>query len=318
MVDLQHLRCFVAVAEELHFRAAAGRLHTAQPHVSRQIRQLESALGVSLFHRTRRRVQLTDCGHALLGEARAILAQVEEAIRAVQRVGRGEIGSLAIGYIGAATHELLPLLLREFRGRHPDVELVLHELSTLQQVQALREGRIQVGFARPPIEDQSLYSTCLGRDRLVVALPEEHRFADQPVVSLWALVDESFITTPRDSLPGLCGLLMKACEQAGFVPKVVQSVVEIHTIISLVAAGIGVALVPASVQKLARAGVVYRALDHEPAPTIEVLLVWRRNDSSPVLRAFIEIVREQTSVPDAASALVPEGEDGDARGAVGG
>lgn len=292
-MELRHLRYFIAVAEELHFSRAAERLHIAQPPLSQQIRALEEELGVQLFERTKRRVQLTEAGLVFLAETRQVLAQVEQAVRAAQRASRGEIGRLAVGVNSSATHSFLPEILRVFRERFPFVELVLHELASSQQVQGIRDNRIDIGFLwLPNINDSALSFMPIWREPVIVALPETHPLANLPEIPLKALAGESFVLPPHQLGPGFYSQIISLCQQAGFSPKVVQEAMLVQTIVSLVAGGVGVALVPASLQSLQRVGVVYKALQGQ-TPELEMAVVWRQDNSSQILQEFLEVVRDK-------------------------
>jgi DNA-binding transcriptional LysR family regulator len=289
-MELRHLRYFITVAEELHFGRAAQRLHIAQPPLSQQIRQLEEELGVVLFHRTKRSVQLTDAGQVFLEEAKQVLIQAAQAVQAAQRASRGEIGQLVVSFVSSAAYNVLPKILQAFRARFPEVNLALHELTTDKQLQGLRDGWIDVGFLRPPIEDDTLSLATIFKESLVVALPEIHPLSRQPQVPLKALINEFFILFPRPLGPKLYDQIVGLCQQAGFSPNVVQEAIQMQTIVSLVAAEIGIALVPASVQNLQRRGVIYKAIQ-EATPKAEIAVIWRSNDLSSVLHQFLSVVR---------------------------
>jgi len=289
-MELRHLRYFITVAEELHFGRAAQRLHIAQPPLSQQIRQLEEELGVVLFHRTKRSVQLTDAGQVFLEEAKQVLIQAAQAVQAAQRASRGEIGQLVVSFVSSAAYNVLPKILQAFRARFPEVNLALHELTTDKQLQGLRDGWIDVGFLRPPIEDDTLSLATIFKESLIVALPEIHPLSRQPQVPLKALINEFFILFPRPLGPKLYDQIVGLCQQAGFSPNVVQEAIQMQTIVSLVAAEIGIALVPASVQNLQRRGVIYKAIQ-EATPKAEIAVIWRSNDLSSVLHQFLSVVR---------------------------
>jgi DNA-binding transcriptional LysR family regulator len=289
-MELRHLHYFVAVAEELHFGRAARRLLIAQPPLSQQIQKLEEELGVQLFRRTKRRVELTEAGQVFLQEARQALAQVEQAVIAVRRASGGEIGRLTVGFVGSASYEILPALIRRFHERFPDVELVLREATTSQQVRALHEGRIHVGLLRPPISDDSLVVESFLTESLIAALPETHALAGQPVISLQALARERFITFPRHLGPGLYDQIISVCQRAGFSPQITQEAVQMQTILGLVATGIGVALIPASARSLRSAGIAYSELQGIES-AVEMALAWRRDNTSTTLCAFLEVAR---------------------------
>ncbi len=299
-MELRHLRYFVVVAEELHFGRAAARLHIAQPPLSQQIHQLEAELGVPLFQRTTRRVTLTDAGRLFLEDARRILAQVEQAKQSARRAQRGELGRLVVGFVGSAASDVLPILLRAYRDRYAEVEVVLREMDTAEGLAALEAGTIQAGILRPPIDDPSLACEVIRREPFVVALPKQHPLAQRAPIALPDLAGEPFILFPRRWGSGLYDNVISHCHQAGFSPRVVQEATEMSTIVGLVAAGIGISLVPASVALLRTAGVVYRALG-ESGLMAEMAVVWRRDEQSPVLDAFLEVARRTVSVSPAAT-----------------
>lgn len=291
MIELRHLRYFMMVAEELHFGRAAHRLHMAQPPLSQQIRQLEAKLGFQLFHRTKRSVQLTEAGEVFLTECQKIFWQLEQAVQTGQQVSRGEMGQLAIAFVSSAAYNVLPGILRAFRSAFPQVRLELHELTTDQQLEGLRAGRIDLGFVRPPIEDSGLAWTPIFQEPLAVALPEAHALADQMQVALAELAGEAFILFPRSLAPGLYDQIISLCQQGGFSPNVVQEAIQMQTIISLVAADMGVAIVPLSLQNLQRTGVVYRPLQ-ESTPRAAIAIAWRQLNPSATVQRFLEIVQQ--------------------------
>ena len=279
-MELRHLRYFVAVAEELHFRRAATRLRVAQPPLSRQIRDLERELGTDLFLRDKRRVQLTHAGRAFLPEARLVMAQTERAKRAAQRASQGEVGRLRVGFVEAATYSgLLPTVLRFFRKHMPEVGLELLELSSYQQTEALRDGRIEMGIMHspPPDADRWLKVERVLRDPLVAALPRGHALAKRRSLSLPA--------------PALYDRIIAACREAGFSPAVVQEAAQMQTIVALVAAGMGVALVPGSIAQLRRPGAVYRPV-HDLAVDMGMWAVWKLGDASPIRERFLSVMRD--------------------------
>jgi len=304
-MELRHLRYFVAVAEELHFGRAALKLHIAQPPLSMQIKQLETELGFPLFLRTSRKVELTQAGALFLNESRETLAELERSIASARRVARGESGWLGIGFVGSATYSVLPAVLQQFRKVRPDVELVLRELVSAKQAQALREGRIHVGLARPAIQENGIESEVILNEPLLAALPDSHPLAKMVRVRIEALAGVPFILFPRNPKPSYADFVLSICEQAGFVPNVVQEAAEMHTAIGLVAAGLGVTLVPESVRTERRPGLTFRDLAH-PAPITELTAAYRTSDSSPVLREFLPILRMSAA----------QGIQGDAAGTV--
>ncbi|HZU00800.1 MAG TPA: LysR family transcriptional regulator [Ktedonobacteraceae bacterium] len=290
-MELRHLRYFVAVAEELHFGKAATRLAIVQPSLSQQIRQLEDELGFPLFQRTKRSVELTEAGKVFLSAARSILAQVHEAKRAAQRAYRGEEGRLVVGYISSSTYDLLPLMLRVYRERFPHVEVVLRELTTYEQVRALEEEYIQVGLLRLPINVPLLDIEIVRQEPIVCVLPEEHPLAARERIAVPLLAQEPFVLQSRHRGAGYYVELMKLCLNSGFSPNVIQEVTELHAIVGLVAAGIGVSLVPLSAQNIRSQGVVYRELEGT-APMTEMAVAWRRDAHSAIVQNFLTVARE--------------------------
>jgi DNA-binding transcriptional LysR family regulator len=290
-MELRHLHYFIAVAEELHFSRAAERLCISQPPLSQQIRDLEDELGVKLFERTKRHVHLTEAGKVFLDRSYLLLAQLEQAIAATQQIGRGEVGQLAIGFVDSAMYTSLPEVLKGFREQFPAVELRLQEMTTAQQIQALYDKQIDVGIVRSAVSEPGLRVECLLPESLVLALPEHHPFSAQTQVSLSTLADEFFILFPAKLGPLFYEQIMHSCEQAGFRPKVAQEAVQMQTIIGLVAAGLGIAIVPASMQNFHRSGVIYRPLQEQISNT-GLYLAWRQHDSSPVVGAFLNLVRK--------------------------
>jgi DNA-binding transcriptional LysR family regulator len=293
-MELRHLRYFVTLAEELHFGRAAEKLHISQPPLSMQIRALEQELGVMLFNRTQRHVALTQAGHALLQEARQILARVEQAVLITRRAGRGEIGELVVGFISVADYNVLPVVLREFRRKFPLVNLTLREATSDAQIRDLVAGRLDVGFLLPPVTEPALESVSILREPLIAALPEKHHLAKKPgKLALEKLKDEPFILFPRPNAPGLYDDVVSCCKAAGFSPRVEQEAIQMQTIISLVSAELGVALIPASLTNLRRTGVVYKPL-RQQSPLTEIHLAWRRGDELPALRVFLDLALSQS------------------------
>ncbi len=294
-MELRHLRYFTAVAEELHFGRAAERLHMAQPPLSQHILNLEREIGVRLFVRTKRKVELTDAGSVLLAEARLILLNAEQAIYKTQRASRGEIGRLVIGFVLSATYSLIPETLRVFRERFPAVELVLEEITTGQGLAAIAEGRMHLCFVRLPLEklENTLMLEPVFKEKIVLALPLNHPLSSRAKVPLRLLKDEPFIIFPRGQGSGFYDLLMGICRQSGFSPSVAQEAGQLQTILSLVAAGMGVALIPASVQALRREDVVYKPLQ-ERFPETGIGMIWHHRDDSTILNNFANVVREVT------------------------
>lgn len=297
--ELRHLRAFVAVAEELNFTRAAARLHVAQPALSTQVRQLEAGLGVELFDRSRRAIRLTPAGAALLPEARRLLAGVDQTVRIVRGAGDGEVGHLTVGFVPSAANSGLPEHLRAFRRQRPGVELYLRELAPDDLVRALREGGVDVGFLYLPHGAEEIATHVVERERLVAALPADHRLAGRRRVRAAELADEPFVLPARHQMPGLLAQVEDACRAGGFTPRAVQKDVWLmQTIVGLVAAGMGVALVPASVENLRRTGVAYRPLSGAAA-TVELGAIWRRDERLPPLASFLRVLGAPVEDPRA-------------------
>ncbi|MEG4352683.1 LysR family transcriptional regulator [Microcoleus sp. LAD1_D5] len=289
-MELRHLRYFIAVAEELNFTRAAEKLHIAQPPLSQQIQHLEAELGFQLFRRTKRTVHLTAAGQVFFEEAEKILQQVDRAIQLGRQTSRGELGQLTIGFVSSAAHNVVPAILQAFRTRCPAVTLELHELTTNEQLQRLRFGQIDIGFVRPPVEEEGINSEIVFREPLIVALPETHPAADRTHLELRELSTEPFILFPRSQAPGLYDAIVSLCQQAGFSPRAAQEAIQMQTIVSLVAAEMGVAIVPASMQNFQRSGVVYKSLP-ESTCIVAIALIWRSDPTAAVQR-FLEVARQ--------------------------
>jgi DNA-binding transcriptional LysR family regulator len=285
-MELRHLRYFVAVAEELHFGRAAARLGLAQPPLSQQIKALEIETGVTLLERTKRRVELTAAGEIFLQEARKILALADRAVLAARRTARGEVGELVVGFVSSTVYGKASSIFRIMQEEYPDISLLLQDLSSLEQVEAIKAYRLDVGLVRPPVQTGELLAMrVIWREPLIVVLPRRHRLAAQKRIAARELAEESFLLVDA---PGFHDQLVRICALAGFSPRIVQQARSTPTIVNLVAAGIGISIVPASLRNLRRQGVIYRLIE-PPAPTIELAVMWRKNDPSPALRSFLQI-----------------------------
>jgi DNA-binding transcriptional LysR family regulator len=307
--DLRQLRYFITVAEEKHFGRAAARLSMTQPPLSQAIRALEETLGVELFARTKRSVELTQVGTDLLPEARRLLASAEALRPLAQSLARGEAGVLSLAFVSTADYGLLPSLLRDFGARHPRVRLQLTEATSDVQIDELVAGRIDAGLViapLPPRHAAQLSWLSIAREPLVIAMSTEMaarvegrggddgasagaEWLDAPI-SLRDVADAPLVIFPRRLAPGFYDIIMDCYGVAGLTPRIGQEAIQMQTIVSLVSAGMGVALVPQSLRNLRRTGVVYRPL-RESVPAIETGLVWRTAQVSPVLAGFIGIVR---------------------------
>jgi DNA-binding transcriptional LysR family regulator len=290
-MELRHLRYFVAVAEELHFRRAAARLHVSQPPLSQQIRQLEEEMGCRLLARTRRRVELTAAGEAFLRDARVLLAELEGAVATARRIDAGQTGRLRVNFVGSALLAGVPDIVQRFRAARPGIELELRERSTVEQLRAIRASAVDVGLVRLPLDDDAeLRVELVRRERTLAAMALDHPLAALRRIPLRRLAAEPFVLFPRAQAPGFHDLLIGSVGAAGGPPEVVQYAPEMLTIIGLVAAGIGISLVPESVVRLALDGVTYRPV--AGAPRAELAAITRAGDPSPATRAFVAELRE--------------------------
>ncbi len=289
-MELRQLRYFVAVAEELHFRRAAARLHISQPPLSQQISALEHELGVRLLERTRRRVELTPAGEAFLRDARAMLAELDVAAATARAIAAGQVGRLRVGFVGSALLSIVPATVQRFRRARPGVEVELRERSTVEALRALETGVIDVALVRPPIDaGADLRTEIVIRERTIAAIPAGHELAKLRRIPLARLAGEPLVLFPRSQAPGYHDLLTGRLAATGTSPHVVQYAPEMLTIIGLVAAGIGVSPVPASVAHLALDGVTYRPLNR--APDTELVAVTRAGRESALAQAFVADAR---------------------------
>lgn len=284
-MELRHLRYFVAVAEELHFGRAAQRLHIVQPALSKQVAALEKELGVELLERTKRRVRLTEAGAVFLEEARQLLAHTDLAAQRVRSVASGESGVLSIGFIPPALNSVVPVALRAFRQRCPDVRLVLRESSNQVAVDGVLNNELHVAFVRLPIGTSILRCETVLEEPVVLVVPDGHPLACREEVPLAAVADDAFVVIPRAQEPILYDYNVALCLEAGFSPRIMHEVNHTLVAVGLVAGGVGVALVPASTQRVARPGVRYLRIQR-PAARFQLGLVWQP-EPAPVVAAFL-------------------------------
>ena len=302
-MDLRQLRQFVAVAEHLHFGRAALALAMAQPPLSRAISTFEDELGVPLFERSRRRVALTDAGRALLPEARTLLAGAARLADTARAAAAGAQGEIALSFVSIVDYSFLPGLLRRFLGAYPGVRVRLQEATTDVQLERLAARQVDAGILLGPPGDTlraaggtvALEYRALREEALVLALPATHARARTGTgLALERFAAEPFISIPRLVAPRLYDAIIGACARAGFSPRIVQEAIQMQTIISLVSAGMGVALVPESIVSLKRPGVAYRRLQGA-RPVLEIGLAWRRDNPSAVLQRFVALAAQSCS-----------------------
>ncbi|NTJ62195.1 LysR family transcriptional regulator [Agrobacterium rhizogenes] len=296
MLSLRQFQQFLAVAETMSFRRAAERLSMAQPPLTTAIRQMEEELGVRLFERTNRITGLTPAGEVLREEAQRTIAQAERAMTLTKRAGEGAIGTLRIGFVASSIHHLVPQIIAGFRRDNPSIVLELEEATSARQIASIIADQTDVGLVALPIPasaEMLMATKVLLESRLVAAIPADHPLASEPLFPLAALAGESWILFPESEGPGLYSTIMRACFEAGFSPRVEQRAVQMETIIGLVAAGLGVSLVPEAFLSSRREGVAFRNLDGEGTPIpYKVGLAWRSSQSSPVLSSFLRFVEQ--------------------------
>jgi DNA-binding transcriptional LysR family regulator len=297
-LELRQLRYFIAVAEELHFGRAAARLHMTQPPLSQAIAALEELLGAPLFLRNRRTVELAPAGTALLPEARRLLLEADALPELARRAAGGEAGRLALAFVTSCDYSVLPPFLRRYSERYPAVHLNLVEATSDVQVEELLRGRIDAGLLIPPLPDKALdeldYMKVLEEPLILCAPAGLDALGSGPglraPVRLQDLPRLPLIIFPRDISPALHDAILSCFSAAGVTPVIGQQAIQMQTIVSLVSSGMGLALVPQSVSNLMRPGVEYRALAG-PTPLVETGIAWRRDNGSPVLRGFLELLR---------------------------
>ena len=293
-MELRHLRYFVAVADERSFSRAAEKLGIAQPPLSQQIQSLEKELGdVILFDRKKRPLQLTSAGQAFLEASRSTLANLEQSIQRTQRIHLEELNCLTIGFTSSIANSVLPNILRTFRQHYPEIKLILREENSAFQIERLRDHQTDVVFVYQNHDlttANDLTMMPLSQEMLVVVLPQNHPLAVQSQISLTDLANEEFIMPRTLVVSNLPEQITDLCKQAGFEPKIVQEATFMVTILGLVAGGMGISILPSSVENLQRQGVVYRPIQEE-TPVNQLIAVWRHADASKILEQFLSIAK---------------------------
>ncbi|APT58486.1 LysR family transcriptional regulator [Roseomonas gilardii] len=290
MITLDQLRCFLAVAEEMNFRRAALRLNMTQPPLSRQIQALEHGIGTLLIDRSRRAIRLTPAGQSFLRSARRILEDVAGAAQDACRIASGDAGQLTLAFTAASSYVFLPRLVTLLRQRLPAINLVLREMTTPQQLAALQGDQIDLGLLRPPVTLPGMRAMRVYREPLVLALPSGHRLAQAGAIRLGELAAETLITYPPVEGPYLYGLVDGLLRVAGVTPAAVQYVTQTHSIMALVGAGLGVALLPQSAERFCPPDITFHSLVEEERASAELMLAWRTGSANPlvpVLRALL-------------------------------
>ncbi|TWG88837.1 DNA-binding transcriptional LysR family regulator [Cupriavidus gilardii J11] len=291
-MELRHLRYFRAVAEELNVTRAAARLHIAQPPLSRQIRQLEDEIGVALFERVSRGLRLTEAGRFLLEQSMQLTQRLEETVEGTRRIGRNEKRWFGIGFVPSVLYGFLPGLIRELRAADQNVEVGLSELITIQQVEALKAGRIDIAFGRIAFDDPAIARTVVMAEALVAAVPRAHPLLKQRAVDAEALAAHPLILYPARPRPSYADHVLSLFRARGLQPHVALEANELQTALGMVAAGLGITLVPASVQRLHRDDVRYHPID-AAGFTSPVIMSHRADDRSPFLMRAVEWVRRE-------------------------
>ena len=288
-MELRHLRYFVAVAEERNFTRAAERLHMAQPPLSRSIQQLEETLEVQLFQRDSRPLKLTETGKFFYAHAVQLLAQTAELESMTRRVGNIE-RSLSVGFVGSTLYGMLPKIIRRFRDENATVELSLHEMSTMDQIRALKDGQIDIGFGRIRHEDPNIRRVILREEKMIVALPEGHPLSLlKPILALSDLVSETLIIFPKSPRPSYADQVLSVFQDRGLKPRRIYEVRELQIALGLVAAGEGISVVPSSVYGLKRDDVSYKELD-DPTLVSPIIMSRRMLDESRDIREMLELI----------------------------
>jgi DNA-binding transcriptional LysR family regulator len=289
-MDLRHLRYFLAVIEESHFGRAARRVHVSQPPLSRQIKELEDELGVQLLNRTSRRVEPTEAGRAFANECRQILEQVEHAMIVATEAARGSHNRLIVGYT-PHTADIVTRTAGEFAARHAPNRVFVKALSTTRQLDALRQGQIDVGFLTLPVESRGLSLAIIRRSRLILAMPENHPLSSRRRIHLRELAKEPLIVIPAHRNPRRHRTVMEMCRNAGFIPRNMHETDDVHVTLELVRRGLGIAIMRATIGRMHSSGVVFRTLQH--SPILETAIAYKKGDQRDNVHAFVAIAKQR-------------------------
>ncbi len=289
-MELRHLRYFCVVAKELNIGRAAQALNISQPPLTRQIQQLEEALGAQLFKRSVKGVELTEAGRTLYAEAKNILGLVDLAAERARRAAQGLIGRLDIGIFGSGMFDVVPRVLLRFRQAFPDVKIVLHTLDKSEQVEALRERRINIGFNRVVATYPGIASQVVMWERLLVGLHESNPLAARELLALRDLADQPFVLFPAVARPNFTDFIFNQCQLHGFTPQVEQVVGDAVTGVALVASGFGACIVPELVRAFQASGVVYLPLKESPPIMLDVSCLYREDDDSLILMELLKVI----------------------------
>jgi DNA-binding transcriptional LysR family regulator len=292
MIAGRLLSQFIAVAEELHFGRAAARLHMAQPPLSQAIKNLEEIVGVQLLARSKHSVSLTPAGRAFLEEARELIAHGQRAIDTARRASEGLTGRITIGFMGSVSYELLPRILREFRTQFPAIHVDLREQTSVEQIESLHASKIDLGIVRVPLNNAAdLNMRTIEVERFIAVLPRDHRLAASRSLRLEDLAEAPFMIFPADKSPSLHAKFLMACDEAGFSPRIAHEAWQMASMVSLVAAGMGVALLPAQVRNSPHPGVVYKDLDNDSERLeLKIAAAWRPDNISAGVHSMLSVL----------------------------
>ena len=286
MINTKQLQCFLAVASELNFSRAAARMHMTQPPLSRQIAQLEATMGVRLFERSPQAVTITASGRALVPEVQKVLTSLGELRGIARRADQGQIGRIRIGFVGSTIYTAVPALVGRYRRLYPEVSVDLQQLTVARQTGLLLSHDIDVGIIRQAISHPRLTTRRISREPFLAALPADHRFAAKSSVPIKNLAGEAMVVFSREEAPAIHEQLLQMCQAAGFSPRIVQEAHPMSTVVGLVGAGTGVAIVPKSMEMLAFQNVTFRPLSGTRV-TSDFFMVWRSEDTSPTIKNFL-------------------------------
>lgn len=293
-MDFRHLQQFIVLAETLNFRRAAEKLHMSQPPLSVSIRKLETELGVTLFTRGKDGVHLTKSGEAALTDARRALFHANEFAQAARSASTGDGGTLRVGFVGSATYSILPNLLTPFQAKYPGVQLVLREATSIRIMESLEDGTLDVGLVRVPVSCSAASRLLpLQTEHFVLAVPRQHPLAHKKRVRLQELNEESFILYTATDAAGLRMAAIHACQLNGFTPRIAQEAVQVQTVLSLVEAGLGIALVPSMISAYKNDRIICKTLvDYPSSASIGISLAWRVESETGTVRNIRRIAQD--------------------------
>lgn len=290
-MELRHLKYFQAVASHLHFSEAAKALNISQPPLSRQISQLEDDIGAKLFHRTNRKVELTEAGVYFENSCKFIMNLLEKEMEITQKIHKGELSTLTLGFSGSAVHTMLPTIIKNMKQQYPDLNILVEQHTSSEQEKLILKGNINAGILVPPVSNEKIQTLPIKEEGFQVVIPQNHPLAsyEQPI-DLSIIKDMNFIMTPEHSGKGYFDSIISLCKSAGFYPNITQNAQEQQTIISLVASELGVAIVPDSSTRIANDEVVFKTIKQQHQKT--TALAWHQDSQSPGVQLFVKLIRK--------------------------